>query len=379
MSLDKLTHALEAELPAAIALRHTLHAAPEPSGGEWRTATRIANAIGAGESEAVADTGRVVRVGPPSRRVVAVRAELDGLPVHERDGQADAASNGFMHACGHDVHMAAVAALARAAHTLDLPMLAVLQPREEQPPSGARDIVADGVLEKYGVGAIVGAHVQPLLAKGEIAATPGAVNAATDQFTITVTGHGGHGGYPHLARDPVLAMAQVIVALQQVVSRRLDPLHAAVLSIGAVHAGAAPNVIPDCAVARGTLRVLDESDRDTARKEMTDIVAQVAAGYGCRGGVTIHEGEPALVNDTGLALRTQGHLEQLGFTLAPELRSCGADDFSWYGDQVTSLMMFVGLDDPHMLHHPSFHPSDETVRDVALALAAGYMAALAGI
>ena len=129
--------------------------------------------------------------------------------------------------------------------------------------------------------------VQPLLARHTVAATEGAVNASTDEFEILVTGRGGHGGYPHLTRDPVLALAQVVVALQQVVSRRVDPLHAAVLSIGALHAGSAANVIPDEAHAAGTLRLLDVGDRAAVHEEITAIVDRVAAGFGCRGDVRI--------------------------------------------------------------------------------------------
>lgn len=376
--LDALRAALEAELPAAVALRHRLHADPEPSGSERRTAARVAEAIGVGHVETVAETGRLIRIGPAEGPVVAVRTELDALPVHEQTGSADSATNGFMHACGHDVHMAAVAAVTRAAHAVGEPLLAILQPREEHPPSGARDIVEAKVLQQHQVRAVVGAHVQPLLAPHTVAATPGAVNAATDEFEIVVTGHGGHGGYPHLTRDPVVTLAQVVVALQQVISRGVDPLHAAVLTVGSMHAGTAANVIPDEARAVGTLRVLDESDREPLHRELTAIVERVAAAFGCRGEVDIQDGEPALVNDPPLTARTQTWLGHLGYDQAPPLRSCGADDFSHYGAVAPSLMMFVGVEgaEDATLHQPTFRPPDEAVRDVAHALLAGYVGAL---
>lgn len=371
-----MQRALEAELAAAVALRHELHSDPEPSGSEWDTSARVVRAIGL-EGATVAGTGRLIRVGASEGPCVAVRAELDALPVHERTGAADSAANGRMHACGHDVHMAAATALARAAHRTGRPLLAILQPREEGPPSGARDIVDAKVLPQHQVQAVIGAHVQPLLQRGEVAATSGAVNAATDEIRIVITGRGGHGGYPHLTRDPIAALAQVVVALQQVVSRRVDPIHAAVLTIGEIHAGTAANIIPDQAHAVGTLRVLDETDRDQVRREVAAIVEQVSAAFGCRGEVSFCEGEPALVNDPQLAARAQAWLGRLGMEHAAPLRSCGADDFSYYGAVAPSLMMFVGVDQPAgaTLHQPTFRPPDEAVGDVALALLAGYLGA----
>ncbi|GAB4010009.1 M20 metallopeptidase family protein [Nocardioides ultimimeridianus] len=371
--LERFRTAIAAELPAAIALRRELHADPEPSGSERRTAERVVDALGLGHGEGVAGTGRVVRIGGSDGPCVALRAELDGLP----------GPHGMMHACGHDVHLAALVALGRAARRIDeeeglpAPILALFQPREERPPSGARDIVSEGVLTRHRAAAVVAAHVQPQLPSGRVAAVPGAVNAAADHVDIVVTGRGGHGGYPHLTRDPVVAIAQVVVALQQVVSRRIDPLHAAVLTIGTIQAGSAANVIPDEARAEGTLRLLDETDRAAAHEEVRTTVEHAAAAAGCTGTVTVHEGEPALVNDPGLAAYTHHWLTALDLTVDTSLRSCGADDFSYFGAAAPSLMMFVGLPDAGAsLHHPSFDPPDEVIADVAHALLAGYLGAL---
>ena len=367
---DRLRSALEAELPAAVELRHGLHADPEPSGSEWRTVERVVEAIGRGAGEVVAETGRLIRIGQPDRPSIAVRGELDGLP----------GPDGFMHACGHDVHLAALTAFARAAHRvgdLPVPLLAVLQPREERPPSGARDIVAAQVLEEHDVRSIVGVHVQPLLGHRCVASTPGAVNAAADHVEIVITGRGGHGGYPQLTHDPVATIAQVVVALQQLVSRRTDPLHSSVLTIGSLHAGTAANVIPDEARAEASLRALDESDRLRLHEELRTMVDHVAAACGCTADVRIHEGEPVLVNEPMLTVASHRWLTELGFDIASSLRSCGADDFSYYGTVVPSLMMFVGVrDSDATLHQPDFVPPDDAVRDVALAQLAGYLAAL---
>lgn len=388
-TMAALRAALELELPAAIELRRRIHAEPELSGEEERTAERVTAAIVADGHDGVdvtvaADVGRLIRIGRSDGPCIAVRAELDALPITEHTGSHDAATNGAMHACGHDVHLAAVAALARAAQRVELPvpLLAILQPREERPPSGAREIVAAKLLQQHDVRAVIGAHVQPLLARGTIAATEGAVNASTDEIDIRISGRGGHGGYPHLTRDPIVAMAQVVLALQQVVSRRINPLHPAVLTIGSVHAGSAPNVIPDEANARGTLRLLDSSERAAVHQEITTIVTNVAEAFGCRADVEVQDGEPALVNDALLTAATHPWLGELGFEISEPLRSCGADDFSHYGDAARILMMFVGVDQhpgvpaPAILHHPTFRPPDEAVRDLALALLAGYVAGL---
>ncbi|MGZ4452812.1 MAG: M20 metallopeptidase family protein [Nocardioides sp.] len=384
-TMAALRTALDLELPAAMELRRRVHAEPELSGEEERTAARVSEAIAAGgavtSTEVIADVGRLIRIGAASGPSVAIRAELDALPLTEHTGSHDAATNGAMHACGHDVHLAAVAALARAAQSVELPvpLLVILQPREERPPSGAKEIVAAKALQEHDVRAVIGAHVQPLLARGVIAATEGAVNASTDELDIRITGRGGHGGYPHLTRDPVVAMAQVIVALQQVVSRRIDPLHPAVLTIGSVHAGSAANVIPDEAHARGTLRLLETCERLAVHQEIRTIATHVAEAFGCHADIEIQDGEPALVNDPLLTAATHPWLTEAGFEVSAPLRSCGADDFSHYGDVARILMMFVGVD-PHPglppagLHHPTFRPPDEAVRDVALALLSGYIA-----
>lgn len=383
--VEALREALEAELPDAVALRHQLHADPEPSGAEFRTVARVAQAIGATPSVPVADTGRLIRIGSPDGGCIALRAELDALPVaQDVVTEAGGASGSYKHICGHDVHLAALTAVARAAASVQIPVpvLAILQPREERPPSGARDIVGAQLLQAHDVRAVIGAHVQPLVASGTVAATPGAVNAAADQFEIVLTGRGGHGGYPHLTRDPVLALAQVVLALQQLVSRRIDPMHSAVLSIGSLHAGTAANVIPDEARASGTLRVLDENDRMPAREELRGIVEHVARAFGCHGELRLHEGEPALVNDPVLTAHTHRWLGHMGFAVGSSLRSCGADDFSYYGAVAPSLMMFVGVGQdtdsprPVTLHQHDFNPPDSAVRDVALALLAGYLAAV---
>ncbi|GAA2721812.1 M20 family metallopeptidase [Actinocorallia aurantiaca] len=373
----KLRTAVADELPAAVELRHRLHADPRVSGREEDTARAVVEALDAGPGERVAGTGRLLRIGGDGPGVV-LRAELDALPMTERTGAPWSATGAAMHSCGHDVHLAALVAVCRAAARigLDVPVLALLQPREETHPSGAEDVVRSGVLE--GALAVVGAHVQPRLPAGVVGATSGPVNAAADEFEITVTGSGGHAGYPHLTRDPVLALCQVVVALQHLASRRFDPVLGASCTVGHISGGSAPNVIPDTAVARGTVRVMRDEDRAEATGLITEIAAHTAAAFGCAAETRIHPLEPVLRNDPDLADRATAVLNGFGVPVDRSFRSYGADDFSHYCRDTRGLMLFVGTGtDPSApgLHHPAFLPGDEVIGQVAEALVAGYLAA----
>lgn len=392
---ELLREALRAELPAAGKLRRELHAQPCLSGKEGPTLKRVLDALPGGLVEYVAGTGAVIRIGGPGP-AVGVRGELDALPIAERTSVRWAATNGAMHACGHDVHLAALVALARAVSKVRAivdegvdspertaywswdavaPLVVVLQPREETYPSGAFDVVESGVLDRHQVRAMIGAHVQPVLASGVMSCTPGAVNASADEFELTVRGAEGHAAYPHLARDPVVAMSQIIVAAQQLVSRAADPMVPTVVTFGMVNAGTAPNAIPGEAVARGTLRTMSEPWRRILHDRFTQVAEDVARAHGCHGEVRVLRGEPVLANDAALAVQSGELLRHQGWTVTEELRSCGADDFAAYASVMPSLMMFVGVDTGAGLHSPDFLPREDAVAATAEALLAGYLTA----
>ena len=382
--LHTLLTSVEEEIPHSLSVRERLHANPEPSNAEHTTARLVAEALDESDIETVAGTGLIARAGPPRGRAVAVRAELDALPIQEWTGASFAAENGLMHACGHDVHMAALAALFRAVRrsedSLPGPLLALYQPSEETYPSGAEAIVREKV--RLGeIGAVVAAHVHPEVPWGCVSVDPGPVNASCDYLRITVEGVGGHGAYPHRARDPILALSHVVIALQSLVSRRLDPMHPGVFSVGWTRAGSVENVIPELAEAGGTLRTLEPQDRGSLRQAALEIVETTARAHGCTARVEVTEGEPATVNDDALAATARALLPEAGFEPAPPLRSCGSDDFGFYRSLAPTLMVFVGLDGaPNTqrfpLHHPRFLPPPEAVEAVAraqaLALAASY-------
>ncbi len=385
LSTDELLAALlagiERELPLAIDLRHRLHARPELAHAEHETSAAVAQALPV-PSEAAVGTGLIARVGPAAAPAVAVRAELDGLPLSERTGAAFSADGDTMHACGHDVHMAALVALTRAAHAFadDLPaaLVAVLQPSEEAYPSGAEQL-AQGALASLEPAAIVAAHVHPELAWNTVALDPGAVNGSFDALEIVVTGEPTHGAYPHRGRDPVLALAQIVVALHAALGRRIDPLRAATLTISMLEAGEAENVIPASARGRGALRAHHDEDRKSLRTLAREVAHGVAEAHGCSASVHIEAGEPPLENDPAISSAARGLLVQAGLTPAPAWRSCGSDDLAFFSSLAPLAMAFVGLDGAdgfvrRPLHHPQLLPPDSAVGAVARTLAVLYVA-----
>ncbi len=274
----------QAEIAQLIALRRELHRHPELSWAEYATSdrlARIAESLG-GEVSRVANTGVVARFRgqDPHAPVVAVRGDIDALPIQEATGlDYMSAVPGVMHACGHDVH--ATWAIGAAMDLVRQPahgdVLVVLQPAEEVG-GGAAAILATGALD--GVQAIFGGHVDRRFAVGQVVAESGPLAASADAFTITLTGRGAHGARPHESADPVVAAAAVITALQTIVARRIDPAVPAVCTVGSVHAGVASNVIPEEAVLTGTLRAMDAPTRRRLAEEVVRMATGVAEAYG---------------------------------------------------------------------------------------------------
>lgn len=376
--------ALERTLPDAVALRRELHAAPRVSGSEHPVTARIAREL---ESvirfEPVAEAGGLGRMGPQHGPSIALRAELDALPMTEESGATFSATGDAMHGCGHDVHQAALVAVLTAAVDLPLPvgLVAMLQPREETYPSGALDIVRGGVLPQQEIAHVIAAHVHPGVPVGAVAVGGGFINAAADEIEVRVVGRGGHGGYPHEGADTVAAIAHIAIAVPEVVRRTVAPLHPAIISVGTLSAGeGAANVLPAAASLRATMRTTDPADREPLFEAVRSMAERIAEAFGTRAEVARTVGEPVLVNDSNLALGADDWLAQLGVDGAEPMRSLGADDFSYFSEAVPSLMMFVGVEttgrEPQPpLHDARFLPGDEAVGAVARALLAGYLAA----
>lgn len=378
--IGRLYERVDGELDRAVELRHRLHAEPRTSGDEGDTLRMVLEALDV-HTEPLENGGAIVRIGSDSGPAIGLRAEMDALPVVEENDVEWRSTSDAMHACGHDVHMAAAVALARALQDQHgpLPLVLVLQPREETYPSGGRDMATSSELRDHDIRAFLGVHVQPRLPAGEFSASPGPVNAASDQLSIVISGRPGHAAYPHLTADPVVAAADLIGTLQHLISRQVDPTNPTVLTIGTIEGGNSPNVVPSAVTLTGTLRTFDEDDRERLHGTMSATAEAIATVHGCDSDVDITRGAPVLDNDRDLALNALTWIEAAGMRASSPLRSCGADDFSFYCELFPSLMVFVGVgpggSDQPGLHNPSFLPPDDAVGDVAQVLASAYLAA----
>jgi amidohydrolase len=372
---------LDQELEPAQRIRRELHRHPDVSGRETPTLERVLSHLPEGGSVTrFPFIAALVSYGPPGARI-AIRAELDALPIIEDTGVGWASTNGAMHTCGHDVHMAALVALSRAiiaaGPAAPAPFTALLQPREETVPPGALDIVRSGALAREHVRAVIGAHVQPALNSHEVSSVGGTVNAASDEFTLTVTGVSGHGAYPHLTADPLLAASSIVVGLQQIAARNVDPMRSAVVSTGSIHGGSVSNAIPETVTVTGTIRTTSPTQQQYVHTRIAEIAGAIATAHRCTAETQITPCDPLLVNDATLAAETAAILQAHGISTAAEFRSFGADDFAYYGQVVPSLMIFTGTrSQPGAgLHSSRYLPDDDAVRRIAYSMAAGYIAA----
>ena len=366
-----------------IALRRSIHEDPELSFHEERTAQRLETALaeaGATAVQRVAGTGVVARIrGRPSAgstRIVAIRGDIDALPIQEATGLPFASRNeGVMHACGHDVHatwaVAAAHLLARA--PADADVLIVLQPAEETG-KGAPAMLATGVLD--GVAAIFGGHVDRRFAVGEVVADEGPLAASADTFEIELVGEGAHAARPHESADPIVGAGALIGALQTIVARRLNPATAGVVTIGAVHAGTAPNVIPDRARLIGTVRAVEPVSRRLMLDEVKRIAEAVAVAYRLRASVTLDLGTPPIVNPAGptawaraaaVALLGADRVRPLGFL------NMAGEDFAHYMERMPGCFLRIGAREPGgeiiPAHAPRFYAAEESIFVGAAVLA----------
>ena len=364
-----------------VSLRRELHANPELSSKEEETARRLTDALAELEParlDRVAETGVVARIRGRDHRApaVAIRGDIDALPVQEATGLPFASRRpGVMHACGHDVHAAwAVGAahlLAREPAAGDV--VVVLQPAEETG-RGALAILDAGSLD--GVAAIFGGHVDRRFAVGQVVAEPGPLAASADAFEIVLRGQGAHAARPHESVDPIVGAGALIVALQTIVARRLNPAAAGVVTVGSVNAGTAPNVIPDRAVMTGTIRAVEPAVRRLLHDEVRRIAAGVAMAHGLEADVALDLGTPPLVNSPEAAdwarratasVLGEAALVPLGFL------NLAGEDFAHYLERMPGCFLRVGAREPGgevvPAHAPRFYAAEESLFVGAAVLA----------
>ena len=363
----------DTDVQTLLTLRRTLHHFPELSNQEHQTSARLVaalEALGVTDIRRIAGTGIVARIPgrDASATLIAVRGDIDALPIEEQTGLAFASSvPGVMHACGHDVH--ATWAIGAAMSLLREPaagdVLIVLQPAEEIG-VGATAILESGALDS--VAAIFGGHVDRRFVVGEVIAEAGPLAASADSFTITLHGRGAHGARPHEAADPIVASAAVITALQTIVSRRIDPARPAVCTVGSIHAGVASNVIPETATLTGTLRAMDAPTRARLASEVTRIAIEIAAGYGVRADVSIEHGTPPIVNPER---ESQWAREAVVTTLGASalvpfgITNMGGEDFAFYMDRIPGCFLRFGArlsgEEPTAAHSPRFDVAEGAI------------------
>ena len=364
-----------------VSLRRAIHQDPELAFEEHRTADRLAKALadlGVREVRRVAGTGIVARVpgqgqGAPT---VAIRGDIDALPITEATGLAFASKNvGVMHACGHDVH--ATWAVGAAALLMAQPargdVLIVLQPAEEVG-RGASAILESGALD--GVIAIFGAHVDRRFEVGQVVADAGPLAASADTFDIELVGQGAHAARPHEARDPIVAAAALVTAIQTIVARALNPATPGVVTVGQFSAGSAPNVIPDRALLRGTIRAIDAASRARMHEELRRLANGVASAHGLTARVELPEGTPPLVNPEDMARLARSAVESvLGReALVPlGIVNLAGEDFASYLERMPGCFLRVGAREPGgrpiPAHSPEFQPAEESIFVGAAVLA----------
>jgi amidohydrolase len=386
MLLSKIKSRAEEIHAETVEKRRHIHANPELSFHEEKTAAYVTDelrALGLEPQQGVGGHGVVAMIHgekSPSDKVLALRADMDALPITEANKVPyRSQKEGVMHACGHDVHTSSLLGTARILNDLKADFAGsvklIFQPAEERVPGGASIMIRDGVLQNPAVQGIIGQHVQPYIDAGKVGLRAGMYMASADEIYLTIHGKGGHAAHPATFVDPVTASAQVLVALQQVVSRS-DPRIPSVLSFGKILADGATNIIPDKVDIIGTFRTMNEPWRAEAHLRIERTVRSVAEAFGCKAELEIRKGYPFLVNDEALTARTGDALrDYMGEENVVELDLwMAAEDFAWYTHEVPGCFYRLGTRNEargivHGLHTPRFD-IDET----ALAHSTGLMA-----
>ena len=355
------------------AWRRDIHAHPELLYDVQRTAATVADKLKSfGCDEVVTGIGRtgvvgVIRGGKGSGRVIALRADMDALPIQEaNDLPYKSTVPGKMHACGHDGH---TAMLLGAAHYLAesrnfaVTAVVIFQPAEKGG-AGGKAMVQDGLMDRFHIEEVYGMHNYPGLPVGQFALRPGPLMAAADRITIEIEGRGGHAARPHVSVDTVLVGAQIINQIQSIVARNVDPLHAAVISICVFQAGTTDNVIPQTALLRGTARSLTPEVRDLLEQRLQAVVTGTARLYGASAKLTYRRDYPVTRNherQAAFAASVAGKVvgrERVDDAVAPVM---GAEDFSFMLEARPGAFIFVGNGDSANLHHPSYDFNDEAI------------------
>jgi amidohydrolase len=376
-------------LPKLVAIRRHLHKHPELSMQEKQTSAFIQAKLtefGIPFTAGIAENGIVglIEGKNPGKRVIALRADMDALPIVEQNQVEYCSANpGVMHACGHDVHMTSLLGAAKILNELkeqfEGAVKLIFQPSEERFPGGASMMIKEGVLENPAPEKMFGQHVLPTLEAGKVGMKPGKYMASTDEVYLTVKGKGGHGATPELNVDPVLIAAHILVALQQIVSRNAPPQLPAVLSFGRFIADGRTNIIPNEVKLDGTLRTFDEKWRAEAHIKIKNLAQSIARGMGGDCEVFIDKGYPFLVNDENITAEAKRYaIEFLGSENVVDLDlRMTAEDFAYFSQRVPSCFYRLGTRNEQEGIVHNLHTDRFDVDESSLETGAGLMAWMA--
>ena len=354
------------------AWRRDFHANPELQYDVHRTAARVAELLTSfGVDEVVTGIGRtgVVGVikGRGPGRTIGLRADMDALPITERNTAPYASQTaGKMHACGHDGHTAMLLGAAKylaETRNFDGTAIVIFQPAEEGG-AGGKAMIDDGLMDRFGVEEVYGLHNMPGQPAGSFGIRKGGIMAATDEFNVTLEGVGGHAAKPHTATDPVLTAAHIIVALQSIVARNIDPMRSAVLSVTMLSAGDAFNVIPRTVKLTGTIRTHSEEIRDFMEQRFRDVVTQVAGAFGCTAAIHYRRGYPVTVNtpdQTDYAATIAEEIAGKERVDADTDASMGGEDFSYMLQARPGAYIFLGNGQTSDLHTDTYDFNDDII------------------
>lgn len=369
--------------PRLIEIRRHIHSHPELSGQEYKTAAYVAGVLstcGLQVEELVGKTGVVgeLHTGGNDPRILAIRADMDALPIQERaDLEFASRQVGIMHACGHDVHttvgLGTAMVLAQLGEAIPGAVRFLFQPAEETA-QGASWMIRDGVMDN--VSAVFGLHTYPTILGGSIGVRYGALTAAADDIEVTIMGESGHGARPHEAIDAIWIASQVVTTLQQAISRTQNPLRPVVLTFGQIQGGRAPNVIADHVKLSGTVRSLHPETRENLPNWIEQIVANVCQPYGAKYDINYRRGVPSVINDHFLTQITESAAaeawggDRLEILQEPSL---GAEDFALYLEHAPGTMFRLGVGYPdrpnYPLHHPKFQVNESAILTGVVTLA----------
>jgi amidohydrolase len=389
MLKDRIKSLAQAYKQEVIDLRRHLHSHPELSFKEFQTAAFVAEklkAIGITEIESKATTGwsALIKGKNPEKKVVALRADMDALPIIEANEVPYKSQNpGVMHACGHDAHTASLLGAAKILHEVrdqfEGTIKLIFQPGEEIIPGGASLMIKDKVLENPRPNFILGQHVMPMIPAGKVGFRSGLYMASADELYLTIKGKGGHGAMPETFIDPVLISAHLLVALQQIVSRVANPKIPSVLSFGRVEALGATNIIPNEVKIQGTFRTLDEAWRAKAHEKMRQIAEGIVEGMGGQLDFEIRKGYPFLKNNPELTARSVAAAQTyLGVENVLDLDIwMAAEDFAYFSQEIDGCFYRLGTRNEARGITSGVHTPTFDIEEEALEIGAGLMAWLA--